>query len=110
MGLVLCIGCGYNHRVEEHDHMEQQLWQVWADTGGTFTDCLAVDPGGQLHRAKVLSSAALRARIDRVEATCIFLEGDWNLPDGFFRGAQCRVMKVMEETNAWIPPMVIPAA
>ncbi len=33
------------------------LWQVWVDTGGTFTDCLARDPNGRLHRAKVLSSS-----------------------------------------------------
>jgi len=37
-------------------------WQVWVDTGGTFTDCLALDPEGRLHRAKVLSSAAACAR------------------------------------------------
>src|SRR5204862_3368427 len=35
----------------------------WADTGGTFTDCLAVDPRGELTRVKVLSSSALRARV-----------------------------------------------
>ena len=29
-------------------------WQIWIDTGGTFTDCLARDPQGGLHRAKVL--------------------------------------------------------
>ena len=23
----------------------EQLWRVWADTGGTFTDCLGVAPG-----------------------------------------------------------------
>jgi 5-oxoprolinase (ATP-hydrolysing) len=38
-------------------------WRLWVATGGTFTDCLAVDPGGALHRAKVLSSGALRGRL-----------------------------------------------
>ena len=42
------------------------MWQVWIDTGGTFTDCLAVDPAGALHRAKVLSSGALRGRVVRM--------------------------------------------
>lgn len=41
-------------------------WQVWVDTGGTFTDCLALSPAGQLHRAKVLSSSSLRARLREV--------------------------------------------
>ena len=38
-------------------------WQVWVDTGGTFTDCLARAPEGAIHRVKVLSSAALRATV-----------------------------------------------
>ena len=38
-------------------------WQIWIDTGGTFTDCLAVDPRGELHRAKVLSTSAVRGRL-----------------------------------------------
>jgi 5-oxoprolinase (ATP-hydrolysing) len=35
-------------------------WRIFADTGGTFTDCLAISPGGEWHRAKVLSSGVLR--------------------------------------------------
>ncbi len=64
-------------------------WRVFIDTGGTFTDCLAVDPGGRLHRAKVLSTSALRARLgegpegqtDRVR-----LEPAPAVPLDFFRG------------------------
>src|SRR5688500_15935722 len=41
-------------------------WQVWVDTGGTFTDCLAVDPAGRIRRAKVLSSGAVRGRVVEV--------------------------------------------
>jgi 5-oxoprolinase (ATP-hydrolysing) len=37
-------------------------WQLWIDTGGTFTDCLAHDPDGGQHRLKVLSSGAVRCR------------------------------------------------
>ncbi len=39
------------------------MWQVWVDTGGTFTDCLGVDPDGVVHRAKLLSSGVLRGEI-----------------------------------------------
>ncbi|MDX1999306.1 MAG: hydantoinase/oxoprolinase family protein, partial [Thermoanaerobaculia bacterium] len=42
------------------------LWRLAADTGGTFTDVLAEDPAGHPHRAKVLSSSALRGRIEQV--------------------------------------------
>ena len=38
-------------------------WQIWIDTGGTFTDCLAKDPHGNMHRAKVLSTSALRGMV-----------------------------------------------
>jgi len=35
-------------------------WQVWIDTGGTFTDCLAIDPSGNFRRLKILSNSAIR--------------------------------------------------
>lgn len=40
-----------------------QNWQIWIDTGGTFTDCLAIDPSGNKTRIKVLSSSCLRGCI-----------------------------------------------
>jgi 5-oxoprolinase (ATP-hydrolysing) len=47
-----------------------QPWEIWVDTGGTFTDCVALAPvdAGEprvLRRAKVLSTSALRGRIVR---------------------------------------------
>ncbi|MBO0950301.1 hydantoinase B/oxoprolinase family protein [Fibrella forsythiae] len=39
------------------------MWQIWIDTGGTFTDGLARDPSGDIHRAKVLSSSRLRGQL-----------------------------------------------
>jgi len=38
------------------------MWQVWIDTGGTFTDAVAIAPDGTRHRRKVLSTGALRVR------------------------------------------------
>jgi len=36
---------------------EAERWQFWIDRGGTFTDCLGLDPDtGEIHSAKVLSS------------------------------------------------------
>ena len=35
-------------------------WQVFVDTGGTFTDAIGIAPNGEIHRAKVLSSGELR--------------------------------------------------
>lgn len=67
------------------------LWRVWIDTGGTFTDCVAVDPEGRLHRAKVLSSSALRCRAaERVGERRLRLRAPWRLPGGFLDGAELR--------------------
>ncbi len=38
-------------------------WQVSIDTGGTFTDCIAVSPQGHTRLLKVLSSGSLGARL-----------------------------------------------
>jgi len=35
--------------------MRSQQWQFWIDRGGTFTDVVAHDPEGHLHRCKLLS-------------------------------------------------------
>jgi 5-oxoprolinase (ATP-hydrolysing) len=71
-------------------------WRIWADTGGTFTDCLAVDPAGRLHRAKVLSTSALRARVaERRGPAALRLAADWLVPAGFFRGYVFRVLGVL---------------
>jgi 5-oxoprolinase (ATP-hydrolysing) len=74
------------------------------DTGGTFTDCLAVDPEGRLRRAKVLSTAALRTRIaarlgkDAIRLLSIGGPGGRGagasppLPAGFFAGCALRLL------------------
>jgi 5-oxoprolinase (ATP-hydrolysing) len=62
-------------------------WQVWIDTGGTFTDCVAIDPRGRTHRCKVLSSGALRDLIEAVDdAGSVRLRGGSSLPAGFLTG------------------------
>lgn len=68
------------------------LWQVWVDTGGTFTDCVAVDPGGVVHRAKVLSSSALRGRVRRVLGQRrLLVRVPHFTPAGFFEGFSLRL-------------------
>lgn len=64
------------------------MWEILADTGGTFTDCLGRDPAGRWHRAKVLSTGTIRATVAaRPGAQELRLElppGDW--PEDFFAG------------------------
>jgi len=42
-------------------------WHLWADTGGTFTDCVALSPTGEWHTCKVLSSGVLRGTITHAQ-------------------------------------------
>jgi len=68
-------------------------WAVWVDTGGTFTDCIARDPSGQVHRVKVLSSSALRGTLlEVVGKRRLRVELKWSLPDGFLIGFAFRTL------------------
>jgi 5-oxoprolinase (ATP-hydrolysing) len=59
-------------------------WEVWVDTGGTFTDCVARGPDGSLHRTKVLSTSALRAGLIRLEdPSTLVLDAPWTAPADF---------------------------
>ncbi|MFV0446435.1 MAG: hydantoinase B/oxoprolinase family protein [Planctomycetaceae bacterium] len=40
-------------------------WHFWIDVGGTFTDCVARNPDGQLTTTKVLSSGRTKGRLQR---------------------------------------------
>ncbi len=71
--------------------IRNSAWQIWVDTGGTFTDCLALSPEGVLHRAKVLSKGTLRAEITEVISRNQFrLHSITTVPEGFFESAQLR--------------------
>jgi len=60
-------------------------WKLYIDTGGTFTDCIAYDPEGNIHRKKVLSSSAIRGMAEAGPSSNtlkIYLSEE--LPDSFF--------------------------
>jgi 5-oxoprolinase (ATP-hydrolysing) len=68
-------------------------WSVWVDTGGTFTDCVARDPAGDIRRVKVLSSGALRGRlIGQSGPRSCELELPWTLPSGFLKAWSLRTL------------------
>ncbi len=68
-------------------HRERGSWRIWIDTGGTFTDCLAADPAGELRRAKVLSTSAVRGRIaELIGPDAVRAASAWPVPRDFFRG------------------------
>jgi 5-oxoprolinase (ATP-hydrolysing) len=75
-------------------------WNIWIDTGGTFTDCVALDELGLMHRAKVLSSGALRGSI--TEILCpgkLRAELSWTAPAGFIDGFQFALLDNPQEST-----------
>jgi 5-oxoprolinase (ATP-hydrolysing) len=66
------------------------MYQIWIDTGGTFTDGLALDPDGNLNRTKVLSSSRLRGQLVAGKLVAPWL----NAP--IFDGYQLRIVETGE--------------
>lgn len=66
-----------------------KAWQIWIDTGGTFTDGIGRDTAGELQRVKVLSSGCLRASIigktdaDTLDLSYRFLNNRPDLLQGY---------------------------
>ncbi|HEV2131891.1 MAG TPA: hydantoinase/oxoprolinase N-terminal domain-containing protein, partial [Longimicrobiaceae bacterium] len=68
-------------------------WRIWIDTGGTFTDCLALDPAGTLHRAKVLSSSALRGVVEEpLGGSRLRVREEWAAAPDLVRGFGFRLL------------------
>jgi 5-oxoprolinase (ATP-hydrolysing) len=76
--------------------MNATTWKIWVDTGGTFTDCIAVDPTGQSRRLKVLSSGILRVKIISASGNKIQIELPPIFSKNFLNGF---VLKVGSETR-----------
>lgn len=74
--------------------MNDRAWQLWIDTGGTFTDCIAFDPGGHRKRVKVLSSSALRGEIkEKLQGNRYLIDQEWNAPNNFITGFRFRLLQ-----------------
>jgi 5-oxoprolinase (ATP-hydrolysing) len=66
-------------------------WKIWIDTGGTFTDCLAIDPIGNEIRLKVLSNSVLRGRVIEVTGSkTLKIKEQWQVKADIFESYQLR--------------------
>ncbi|MEM7010388.1 MAG: hydantoinase B/oxoprolinase family protein, partial [Verrucomicrobiota bacterium] len=74
-------------------------WRICIDTGGTFTDCWALEPGKpEPILVKVLSSGRLRVRVvERISNRQLRIETpeNWRTPDSFFVGFTAETAKVV---------------
>ncbi|MCB1086640.1 MAG: 5-oxoprolinase, partial [Verrucomicrobiae bacterium] len=82
-------------------------WHISADTGGTFTDCFGIPPGGTLADSilvKVLSSGRLKCSLTEVldsHTARLAIPQTWNTPDDFFTGFQADFGEGPAEVSAW---------
>ncbi len=72
-------------------------WRVAADTGGTFTDCHALDPHGRESRCKVLSTGHLSAVLHNRVGSHVRLSLLPPLPDALLVGFS---IKAVNETSS----------
>ncbi len=67
-------------------------WKIWIDTGGTFTDCIALSPAGETLRTKVLSSSSLRGTLTEQPGPARFrFFHRWGVGEDIFEGYRCRI-------------------
>ena len=72
---------------------DRNPWKLYIDTGGTFTDCIAYDPEGNIHRQKVLSSSAIRGSAEGGSSQSkIKINLSEGVPDGFFKGCELSIL------------------
>ena len=73
-----------------------ETWQIWIDTGGTFTDCFAIDPDGKSSSLKVLSNSSLRCTISFLSINKWKVRHNWPLSKNILTGYQARVLATDE--------------
>lgn len=72
---------------------KKDSWKLWIDTGGTFTDAIAISPSGESRRLKVLSTGCLRARLEAAEGDCCYrLTARWPVERDIFGGYTIRLL------------------
>ncbi|MBX3438472.1 MAG: hydantoinase, partial [Planctomycetaceae bacterium] len=67
------------------------MWDFWIDVGGTFTDCVARAPDGQIVTFKTLSSGTTLGQVERVPESHALVDAKRLAdPPQFWRGASIR--------------------
>jgi len=74
--------------------MPSLSYELYIDTGGTFTDCIAHDSKGNSYRRKVLSNSTIRGNIiEYIDDQTIKIKESWELEKDIIRGYQFRILK-----------------
>ncbi len=69
-------------------------YKICIDTGGTFTDCIATTPKGEVKKVKILSSSSLRGKITkRIDDHTFIISNTWNVNLNLFTGYEIRFLE-----------------
>jgi 5-oxoprolinase (ATP-hydrolysing) len=76
------------------------IYEIYVDTGGTFTDCLGRDPEGNWSRRKVLSNGSLRGVAESwIDRKTLVIHENWGLKQDIIRGYQFQLLKHKHEIS-----------
>ncbi len=74
--------------------MKNPSYEIYIDTGGTFTDCIATDSDGHVHKCKVLSNSTLRGTIlEWIDRRTFRIGESWGLKKNILTGYAFRLLK-----------------
>ena len=80
--------------------MVKSAYEIYVDTGGTFTDCLGRDPDGNWIRRKVLSNGSLRGVVKSwIDQKTLLISENWDLDQDIIRGYQFHLLKHKHEIS-----------
>lgn len=72
-------------------------WKIAIDTGGTFTDCIAINPKGEHKRVKVLSTGRMRGTITGSDENgSVQVRQNWNLKRDLLNGYYFGIWQLKE--------------
>ena len=73
-------------------------WRFWIDVGGTFTDCIGINPQGSALTHKLLSSGSYKLDITRVDGNSVSIHTSLKFCEGFFKGYSCGLTHAVVES------------
>jgi 5-oxoprolinase (ATP-hydrolysing) len=71
----------------------QKDWQFFIDVGGTFTDCIATNPNGEVSTHKLLSSGRYKGAVIRTQNQTLNIASTFKFPTDFFKGFSLLLIK-----------------
>lgn len=67
--------------------MKDISWKIWIDTGGTFTDCIAIAPDQSIKRLKIPSNSSLKGKvIAQPNKKSVHVQLQWPTENDIYRG------------------------